>query len=159
MSEARKGRPGQPPRRAARLAAVQALYQMDMAGADPASVIREFLDHRWDADGDRVLFSQIVAGAKVRQADLDQMIGGSLAEGWSVERLETVLRAILRSGVWELAEQPETPPLVIIKEYVGIAHGFYGGREPAMVHAVLDRLAHKLREAELPARGGEQVAR
>lgn len=158
MSGAAK-RGGPPPRRAARLAAVQALYQLDMAGSDPASVIREFIDHRWEAEGDRSLFSRIVAGAKTKQAEVDRLIGASLAEGWSVERLETVLRAILRGGVWELAEQPETPPLVIIKEYVGIAHAFYGGREPAMVHAVLDRLAHKLREAEMPTRaGGESGA-
>jgi N utilization substance protein B len=138
-------------RRAARLAAVQALYQLDMNDGAPAVVIAEFVRHRLEEHADQTLFSDVVGGVAARVADIDARIGAALVEGWTVERLETVLRAILRAGTYELLARPDVPPKVAISEYVEIAHAFFGGREPGLVNGVLHRLAGELRGAELDA--------
>lgn len=138
-----------PPRRAARLAAVQALYQRDLNEMSPAEIVAEFITHRQEELGDRGFFGELVNGVAGRLPDIDGMVSGALSEGWTVERLEAVLRAILRAGVFELLERKDVPPRVIISEYVEIAHSFFAGREPAMVNGVLDKLAHVLRAEEL----------
>ena len=140
-------------RSAARLAAVQALYQIMMRGgdADADAVIGEFVAHRVgaDLDGDRFvepersLFTAIVRGASTGAGALDTAISGALAGGWTLQRMEPLLRAILRAGAWELAEHRELPVAIIIDEYLELAHAFFAGGEPAMVNAVLDRLAQR----------------
>jgi N utilization substance protein B len=155
-------------RGAARLAAVQALYQLDMNGGKPAQVIAEFVEHRLgrELDGDQYggadehLFRAIAGGAATKREELDNLIAAVLPDAWPLERLESILRQILRCGVYELAELPEIPTPVVISEYVGISDAFYSGKEPVMVNAVLDRLARELR---LPApqpesRGGKPPA-
>ncbi len=145
-------------RSSARLAAVQALYQLDINGGKPAEVIDEFVQHRLgrEIDGDQyggvdeALFRALVAGAATRRDELDNIVAAVLPDSWPLDRLESILRQILRCGVYELAEQPTIPAPVVISEYVGVADAFYGGKEPGMVNAVLDRLARDLRPGEAP---------
>ena len=140
-------------RTAARLAAVQALYQLELAGASVDSVIGEFIHHRLGRDGegdgfgdaDPEFFTALVRGAAARQAELDRLIAAALTPEWPLERLESVLRAILRAGVFELVACVEVPVPVVICEYLDIGHAFFGGREPGLVNGVLDRLARTLR--------------
>ena len=153
--EAARPRSGPATRRrsVARLAAVQALYQIDLSGAPPETVIAEFLKHRLgrEIDGeqygeaDPTLFADIVRGTIERQADLDRAIGAVLTPDWPLERLETVLRAVLRAGAFELVARPDVPAPVAISEYLDIAHAFFSGKEPGLVNGVLDKLAHRLR--------------
>jgi N utilization substance protein B len=135
-------------RRAARLAAVQALYQRDMNEISARAVIAEFAAHRFTGDADQALFEQLVKGVDEQGEEIDRRISGALVEGWSLVRLETVLRAIFRAGVCELLLRWDVPPRVTISEYVEISHGFFAGREPAMVNGVLDRLAREIRPEE-----------
>jgi N utilization substance protein B len=138
-------------RRAARLAAVQALYQLDMNEGVAAAVVSEFVKHRLEPNADQPLFSDVVGGVADRVEEIDGLIGGALVEGWTVERLEMVLRAILRAGTYELLARPDVPPKVAISEYVEIAHAFFGGKEPGLVNGVLHRLAQERRPGELAA--------
>jgi N utilization substance protein B len=151
-------------RRQARLAAVQALYQVEMGEAAPQSVILEFLRHRLDEeiDGvrlgriDRSLFGELVKNVWADRANLADMVAAVLDEEWAVERLERLLRLILLCGVYELAERPRVPARAVINEYVDLARAFFDGKEPALVNGVLDRLAHTLRADELgPERGAD----
>ncbi len=166
-----KGAPDAAPRppggrKAARLAAVQALYQIELTGLAPDRVLREFASHglaqsiEESAYGrpDPELFAAVVLGVAEQQSDLDDMIAGVLSEDWTVERLEAVLRAILRAGAFELSARRDIPARVTINEYVDIADAFFGGKQPALVNGVLDRLGHLLRPDELEA-GGERNAR
>ena len=134
MSGADDAKPNGPLARSqARLAAVQALYQMDMAGTDLAEVIDEFNTHRIGADAeDRAIagadaeyFARILHGTVAHQRDLDPLIDGQLAEGWRLVRVDAILRAILRAGAFELKEEPDVPPRVVINEYVNVAHAFF----------------------------------
>lgn len=141
-------------RRAARLAAVQALYQIEVAGGDPAVVGREFLGHRPDAAAgapeeelDPEWFQSVLEGAWRARSRIDSELEGALAEGWTLARCSAVVRAILRAGAFELAELPQVPAKAAINEYVEIAHRFSSGGEPGFVHAVLDRLACRLRSS------------
>ena len=144
---------------AARLAAVQALYQMDIAGDGIEDVVAEFLTHRladWTEDGQSIdadtdLFATLTRGAGARRDDIDALIVGALAEGWTVQRLELLLRAVLRVGTYELMARPETPAKVVIDEYIEVAHAFFGKGPPGFVNGVLDRLAHDLRPGEFDA--------
>ena len=139
------------------LGAVQALYQIEMTGGDPAAVIEEFLEHRLDEaqDGitlgaaDRELFGALVTGVMAERGDLDDMLAAVLAEGWPVERLESILRAILRCGAYEIGYSQDVPPRVSITEYVKLTESFFEGKEPGMANAVLDNLAHSLRPQEM----------
>lgn len=148
-------------RSAARLAAVQALYQMDMTGLSADAVIVQFFDpdvrRQWSetsmAEFDRGLFTQIVKGVAARRGELDRIIGATLTADWTVERLEIILRRILEAGIYELTERTDVPPRVVITEYVDVAHAFYSGPEPGLVNGVLDRAAHKIRDAEMAAGG------
>jgi N utilization substance protein B len=136
---------------------VQALYQIDAAGGAVEQVLTEFVRHRIDspegeeayAGADRALFADVVRGVAGRREALDEMVGGALAEGWTLPRLDRVLRAILLAGAYEILARADIPPRVVISEYVDLAHDFFDGREPAMVNGVLDRLAHVVRRDEL----------
>ena len=151
-------------RSAARLAAVQALYQIEIAGADPEDVIVEFARHRFGdvAEGslpfeaDRGLFAELVRGACSRRAEVDALISDALTNGWTLNRLELLLAAVLRAGAFELLGRHEVPARVVIDEYVEVARAFFGRGEPGLANAVLDRLAHDLRAAEFAALGGGQ---
>lgn len=144
-------------RSAARLAAVQALYQIASTGVPVETVIGEFAQHRFESeiDGERLvppdpeLFAAIVRGVRERDDDLTSMVAGALDRNWSAERLERLLSAILRAGAWELMARPDLDARIVIAEYVALAHDFFGGKEPAMVNAVLDRLARGLRPDEM----------
>ena len=157
---------GGTPRSTARLAAVQALYQMEISGGDVEQVIAEFTRHRLDevVDGislvkpDRALFAELVRGAALHRRDLDDMIAAVLVEDWTVERLETLLACILRAGAHELADRPDMPARVVISEYVDLADAFYGDKETGLINGVLDRLARELRPSELAVPGGPSKA-
>ncbi len=150
------------PRRAARYAAVQALYQIDVTGRPATDVVAEFEGHRLDdlfvedetgsagTAVDRDLFQDIVVGATAGREVLDRAIREHLASGWSLERLGVTVRAMLRAGAFELAERRATSVATIIDEYVELARGFFEGNEPGFVHAVLDHAAPGLR-AQAPA--------
>lgn len=144
-------------RSAARLAAVQALYQIELAGISPDRVVAEFIEHRFDnvADGlsqekaDPGLFSDLVRGTSARRDEIDRLVGDSLTDKWTVERLERILRAILRLGVYELVARVDVPARVVITEYVDVANAFFDEAQPGLVNGVLDALARRLRHGEL----------
>jgi N utilization substance protein B len=147
----------------ARLAAVQALYQMDLAETDLAAVIEEFKAHRLGreadngADGtggeaDPEHFADVLKGVVRRQREIDPMIDRQLAQGWRLTRIDSILRAILRAGAFELIELSDVPPRVVISEYIDVAHAFFAGDEPRVVNGVLDALARKVRPGDLPER-------
>jgi transcription antitermination protein NusB len=151
-------RSGSRRRSVARLTAVQALYQLELnLGVDPETVVREFARHRFgqEIDGDQygeadpALFSDIVRGVAAGQEQLDAMISSVLTEEWPLPRLDSVLRAILRAGVYELAHRRDVPPRVSISEYTAVAHAFFAGKEPGLANGVLDRLGRTLRAAEM----------
>ena len=144
-------------RGAARLAAVQALYQMDLAGTGLNDIMAEFESY-WlggEVEGDRyrpaeaAFFRDIVGGVVREQASLDPQIDAALNRGWPLKRIEAILRAVLRAGAYELACRPDVPARVVMSEYVDVAHAFVDDDETGMVNAVLDQLAHQLRGAEL----------
>jgi N utilization substance protein B len=143
-------------RSAARLAALQALYQLEMTGGAPDDVISEFVEHRLEREGegaiagpqDKVFFADIVQGVLQRQVEIDRAIARSLAEGWTLARIDSILRALMRAGAYELVARPDVPARVVMDEYVELARDFFDGDEPKFVNAVLDRLAHRKRAAE-----------
>ncbi|MGE3915910.1 MAG: transcription antitermination factor NusB [Hyphomicrobiaceae bacterium] len=159
MSSAPRPAPAQPlaPRSAARIAAVQALYQMDLAATDLTDVLAEFEAFRFGAkaddpalaDADKDFFRSLVQGVVRRQREIDPVIDQQLAEGWRLNRIDSILRAILRAGALELIERKDVPARVVITEYVNAAHAFLGEDEPRVVNAVLDKLARRLRASEL----------
>jgi N utilization substance protein B len=145
-------------RRSARLAAVQALYQMEVSGATTEDVIRDFsagkLPRETEAtysasEGDLELFKVLVEKAVERQATLDRAIARHLSKGWRLERLDAVARAILRAGAAELEQRRDIPKAVVLDEYVEIAKSFFEGPEPGFINAALEACARDLRsEAE-----------
>jgi N utilization substance protein B len=140
-------------RGAARLAAVQALYQMELSGTGVLEIVSEYENFRLgqEIDGEQYLkadpswFRSIVAGVVRDQRALDPIIAESLIEGWPLSRLDATIRAILRAGVFEIIERKDVPTAVIVSEYVEIAHAFFQEDEPKLVNAVLDSVARKLR--------------
>ena len=156
-------------RRAARLAAVQALYQWEQTGTKPETIITEFGVHRIARrpqegevaelpPADRKLFAELVRGVAADVAELDDMLSAVISEDWRVERLESILRAIMRCGAFELAHRQDVPPKVVISEYVAVADAFFGEKETGMTNGVLDKLAQSLRPAEMgtgAGRGGK----
>lgn len=142
-------------RSSARLAAVQALYSMEMTGVDCERALKEAKERAASeprgrlAEPDSSLLNQLIRGVSARVEELDGHVGRALSGDWTVERLEAVLRAIVRAGAWELSERPQTPARVCISEWVDVAHAFYSGPEPGLVNAVLDRLAQTLRGNEM----------
>ena len=156
---------GRQSRSVARLAAVQALYQADQTGIGVEPVIGEFVKHRFgeEVDGaqfvaaDPQLFADIVRGASHRRTEVDGLLSSALDPKFPLERLEMLLRAILRAGAYEVFAHTDTHPRILISEYVDVAHAFFAGREPGMVNGVLDTVARKVRPEELaqPAPGRE----
>jgi N utilization substance protein B len=148
-------------RGAARLAAVQALYQMDLAGTGLNDIVSEFERH-WlggEIEGaqyrpaEAAFFRDIVGGVVREQGELDPQIDAALQRGWPLKRIEAVLRAVLRAGAYELAHRRDVPARVVTSEYVDVASAFVDKDETGMVNAVLDQLAHQLRAEEFdPAR-------
>ncbi|NQU61229.1 MAG: transcription antitermination factor NusB [Rhodospirillales bacterium] len=156
-------------RSAARLAAVQALYEMDMVGAKANSVLEEFLLNRWrkadssetslrDSDGnpenaaeplvepDKEWLSELVHGVTKRHLELDSLIEPALKGDLTLERLESLIRVILRAGAYELSTKRNIPAAVVINEYLDVAHAFFEGNEPNLVNGVLDKVAHEIRK-------------
>lgn len=140
-------------RGAARLAAVQALYQMEVAGTGILEITSEYETYRLgqEVDGEQYLeadpqwFRAIIAGVLDEQRLLDPMIRQLLPEDWPLSRIDSTLRAILRAGAWEIKNRKDVPIAVAISEYVDIAKAFFDGEEPRMVNAVLDKMAKELR--------------
>ncbi len=136
-------------RSVARLAAVQALYQMEASHAGVETVVSEFTDHRFDRDiegerlaaADEAFFAQIVRGIVEEQGVIDRAIVRRLATGWKLERIDATLRAILRAGAFELMRRPDVPVEVVIDEYVEIAKSFFEGPEPGFVNGAMDAIA------------------
>jgi len=149
VSAAKRTKSGHQARSVARLAAVQALYQMETGGAGVEAVIREFEDHRFNrelsegsnlAEADEAFFAETVRGAVERQVEIDRAIAGHLADGWKLERIDATLRAIFRAAGYELISAGN-PPEIVIDEYVEIAKSFFDGPEPGFVNAALDAIA------------------
>ena len=142
------------PRSVARLAAVQALYQMEVSGAGVDSVIREFSEHRFDRDvegeqlaaADETFFAELAKGVVANQAKIDQGIVKRLASGWRLERLDATARAVLRAGAFELMFRPDVPTEVVINEYVEIAKSFFEGPESGFINGALDAIARDARD-------------
>ena len=140
-------------RSAARLAAVQALYQQEMEGTPTPRLLKEFHDHRLGAtiedaqyhDAEIDFFDDIVTGVEARRADVDEKIAAKLASGWSLERLDRPMRAILRAGAYELIARADVPVGSVISEYVDVAHAFYDKRESGFVNGLLDAIAKDVR--------------
>ncbi len=150
----------------ARLAAVQALYQTEIAGGEIDELVAEFLIHRssraagedGDFETDPRLFEELVRGTYGRREELDGLLIEFLSDGWPLARLEIILRCILRVGAFELVGRPAVPARVIISEHVDLAHAFYEGPERGMVNGVLDKLARRVRPGELGDENGERTA-
>lgn len=143
-------------RGAARLAAVQALYQMDLAGSGLNEILAEFESH-WigrEVEGAQYLpaeaafFRDIVTGVVREQRALDPLIDTALAARWPLKRIETILRAVLRAGCYELAHRKDVPARAVVAEYADVAAAFVERDEVGMVNAVLDQLARQLRVDE-----------
>jgi len=140
-------------RAGARLAAVQALYQMEQTGQSARSVIADFMEDRLglneegepveEADPD--LFKSIVDGVVERQEAVDAAIMKRLAGGWKIERLDATSRAILRGGVYELIADIGLPSQIILDEYVSLAHAFFEGAEPKFINGLLDAVSRDVR--------------
>ncbi len=148
-------RPPHQARSVARLAAVQALYQMEAAGTGAEAVIREFCDHRFDRDlegvrlarADEAFFADLVRGVVADQTDVDRAIGKRLAQSWRLDRIDATARAILRAGAFELMRRADVPAEIAIDEYVEIAKSFFDGPEAGFINAALDAIAHDERAA------------
>ena len=143
-------------RGAARLAAVQALYQMDIAGAGLNDVFAEFESH-WlgsEVEGEKYLpaeaafFRDVVSGVVRDQKELDPLIDQALARGWPLKRIDAILRAVLRAGCYELQHRKDVPARVVVTEYVDVANAFVDREETGMVNAVLDQIGRQFRGDE-----------
>lgn len=142
-------------RSAARLAAVQALYQQDMEGTPLPRLLKEFHDHRLGAtigdityhDAEIDFFDDLVTGANSRSDEIDAAISERLAEGWTLERLDRPMRALLRTGTYEILARADVPVATVISEYVDVAHAFYDKRESGFVNGLLDAIAKTARPA------------
>ncbi|OYY89436.1 MAG: transcription antitermination factor NusB [Sphingomonas sp. 28-66-16] len=135
-------------RAAARLGAVQALYQHDMEQTPLAQLLHEFHNHRLGAEiedahyaeADADFFDDVVKGVLAREGEIDAAIAGKLATGWSLERLDKPMKAILRCGTYELLARADVPTGAVITEYVDVAHAFYDKREAGFVNGLLDAI-------------------
>lgn len=150
------------PRHLSRIGAVQALYQMDLAGADAGDVVDQFSQFRFAptdaaslgegaegttdlAGGDVQFFSDVVLGVVSYQREIDPLVDQQLAEGWRLVRVDSILRAILRAGTFELLKRKDVPPRVVINEYINVGHAFFFDDETRVINGVLDALALKIR--------------
>ena len=142
-------------RSAARLAAVQALYQQEMEGTPTTRLIHEFHAHRLGAtiedvtyaDAEESFFDDLVTGTAARLAEIDELIAGRLAAGWSIARLDKPMKALLRVGTYELLARNDVPVGSVISEYVDVAKAFYDKRESGFVNGLLDAIAKEARPA------------
>lgn len=140
-------------RSAARLGAVQALYQQEMEGTPLARLLKEFHDHRLGAvieemefaEAEIDFFDDIVSGVNKRLAEIDELIGSKLADGWSLDRLDRPQKQILRAGTYEILARADVPVAAIIGEYVDVADAFYEKREKGFVNGLLDAIAKSVR--------------
>ena len=153
------------PRTAARVGAVQALFQAEQGGENPETVIDQFVRHRLGElpgtggyedgrvpDAHVKLFGRIVRQAVDAQDRIDGLLAGALPDEWPLARLDPVLRALLRAAGAELVMRDGPPVAVVINEYMDVAHGFFHGDEPKMANGLMDALAHVLRPREFEAR-------
>ncbi|GJM02742.1 MAG: hypothetical protein DHS20C08_12430 [Rhodomicrobium sp.] len=148
MSKPKQGNKSKNRRSSARLAAVQALYQMDVAQTDLNEVLAEFISFRLgqEMEGDHMnkaditFFTDLLSGIVHQQRRLDPLIDKHLAASWRLNRIDSTLRAILRGGAYELTERSDVPHKVVISEYVDVAHAFFENDEPKVVNAVLQNL-------------------
>lgn len=159
-----KGRnSGASARGAARLMAVQALYQIDIRGGTAEATVTEFLEHRTEMvdeetdtqvrlEADKALFADLVRGVEREREMIETTLDGCLDGGTTAQRLEPLLRAIMKAGIFELQTRSDIPAKVTISEYVHLTDAFFDSREPGLVNAVLDRLARVLREDETSQR-------
>jgi N utilization substance protein B len=155
MSDPPKAVPSR--RQAARLAAVQALYQWQEGQDEPAAIIDQFLTVRTGEageggmrrDADKPLFRDVVEGTAAHKEELEQTVSGALAKDWTWARVDRLVRAILLAGAYELVHRKDVPLRVVINEYVEIGHAFYDQGEPTFINSVLDRVAHQARPTEL----------
>ena len=157
MSKPASGDPRKANRRgAARLAAVQALYQMDIAGAGLNDIFAEFESH-WlgsEVEGEKYLpaeaafFRDVVSGVVRDQTRLDPLVDDALAKGWPLKRIDAIIRAVMRAGAYELEHRKDVPARVVVTEYVDVANAFVDREETGMVNAVLDQLARRFRADE-----------
>ncbi|MGF1457122.1 MAG: transcription antitermination factor NusB [Alphaproteobacteria bacterium] len=146
------------PRSAARLAAVQALYQMELSGRGARDVIEEFIHHRFapptiasdlvegaaPVEAEEGFFVDLVKGVVDRQTEIDRTVNAVLASGWRLERLDSILRALLRTGTFELLGRDDIPEKVVINEYVDLAHAFFDTTDVRFVNGALDNVAKTL---------------
>ncbi len=156
-------RPARQARTVARLAAVQALYQMEVAGVGVEAVVREFSDHRFGAslesddeksgavvdqlaDADEAFFADIVRGVVAQQQEIDTAVSKRLATNWRLERLDATLRATLRSATFELMYRPDVPTEVVLDEYVEIAKAFFAKTDSGFVNGALDAVSRDVRD-------------
>jgi len=148
-------------RSAARLAAVQALYQMELSEQGVDQVVDEFRAHRLSLDvegqslakADAKIFADITQGVVARQVEVDRALDGCLALDWPLARLEAILRALLRAAAYELVARGDIPARVVVSEYVDIAMAFFGESETSFANGVLDRLARDIRATEFQVTG------
>ena len=140
-------------RSAARLAAVQALYQQEMEGTPVPRLLREFHEHRLGAtiedaqyvEAEQSFFDDVVSGVDSRRSEIDEIIASKLAKGWGLDRLDRPMRAILRAGTYELLARADVPVGSVISEYVDVAHAFYEKRESGFANGLLDAVAKEVR--------------
>ncbi|NVK18025.1 MAG: transcription antitermination factor NusB [Methylocystaceae bacterium] len=147
-------------RSSARLAAVQALYEVELSDSNVDDVLISFLKTRWDTpqemgdesqetspltEPDKNLFTDLLRGVYSQKEQMEEMLAGALSQEWSPDRLETIVRIILMAGIYELYNRKDVPPRVVITQYVDVAHAFFEGPEPGFVNGVLDRMAKTLR--------------
>ncbi len=157
--------PATRPRTAARVGAVQALFQAEQGGGATEAVIEEFVRHRLGElpgsggfeegrvpDAHVKLFGRIVRMAVEKQDQIDTLLVESLPQDWPLARLDPVLRALLRAAGAELVMRDGPPVAVVINEYMDVAHGFFHGDEPRMANGLMDRMAHTLRPREFETR-------
>jgi N utilization substance protein B len=147
-------------RSVARLQAVQILYRIEMTEEPPESALPDFLDSAsaGEVEGEALsqtdvsLLKEIVHGVFHRaEKDIDPILSAVLPADWPLERLESVMRAILRAAGFEMLAKGEVPARVVINEYVDLAHAFFEGKEPGFVNGVLDKVARTLRAEEFQA--------
>ena len=152
QTKTKKARSGNA-RSAARLAAVQALYQREMAGGTVPGLLTEFHNHRLGATiedeqyrpADATFFDDVVAGVAALSSEIDALITAHLADGWAIDRLDRPLRGLLRAGVYELIARPDVPTAAVIDEYMDVANAFYDAREAGFVNGLLDAVARAAR--------------
>jgi N utilization substance protein B len=149
-----KGPARLPARSAARLAAVQALYQLEMEATPLASLLDEFHMHRLgaeiedeqDLEADVAFFDDVVRGVAARRDEIDGRLSDRLAQGWSIARLDRTMLQILRAGAYELLARPDISVSIVINEYLDVAHAFFDDREAKFVNGLLDAIARDVRE-------------